>query len=596
MAFIFYDTETTGLSAGFDQILQFAALVTDDDLNVVEEVNLRCRPQSHVLLSPGALKITGMRPSEVVSAPQSHYEMVKEIRALILRHAPAIMVGYNSLGYDEGMLRQAFYQTLHPVYLTNTGGNARMDMLRLAHAASHYAPGVLTIPTNEKGRPSFKLERLANANGLLHDQAHDALSDTRATLELARLVRTKAPGVWNAMHHLRSKQLAAEYVDSNELFHYTNPSYGTPTILAARIAANVDNPAEVAVFDLAHDPTPFLDKDIDGVLAMLKASPRRIRVVKLNGQPILMPLSIPPVGIDAPDLEVARQRAKAITNHPTFGENVSKAMAARYAERPVIEHVEQRIYDGFPSRADANLMERFHTAPWEERQRIVECLSDTRYRELGERLIYLERPDVLSANNKQRWDGWRKDRLTHPGDVPWGTLTSVIAEIAEIEGSGSTEMAALLSECKWYVAAMRQELGADHAEDAPESERVLTPGHDAGLCVRSSDWKTEPMPSECKVVPIDLRFSLAEMSKIRRGFKPQDMDDRWFAYVEDETLYLHRSWSGYCVYEVNFTDDDGYAEADQFTVNRNTEQYTCTDDAEDAENVVQLIRTLFLNR
>lgn len=83
--------------------------------------------------------------------------MVREIRALIERHTPAVMVGFNSIGYDEGMLRQAFYQTLNPVYLTNTSGNSRMDILKVAHAASEYAPGVLEIPLSDKGRPSFKL-------------------------------------------------------------------------------------------------------------------------------------------------------------------------------------------------------------------------------------------------------------------------------------------------------------------------------------------------------------------------------------------------------------------------------------------------------
>jgi len=117
VGYIFYDTETTGLTAGFDQILQFAALVTDDDLNVVEEVDLRCRLQPHMLPSPGALVITGISPTDIAEAPLSHYEMVSAIRALIKRHSPTTLVGFNSLGYDEAMLRQAFYQTLNPVYL-----------------------------------------------------------------------------------------------------------------------------------------------------------------------------------------------------------------------------------------------------------------------------------------------------------------------------------------------------------------------------------------------------------------------------------------------------------------------------------------------
>ncbi len=171
MTFIFYDTETTGLTAGFDQILQFAAIITDDDLNTLDEVNLRCRLQPHVVPSPGALLITGMRPSDIEGTSRSHYQMIREVRTFIERHTPAVIVGFNSIGYDEGMLRQAFYQTLNPVYLTNTDGNTRMDMLRVAHATSEYAPGALQVPVNDDGRPTFKLGLLAPANGLTHDEA-----------------------------------------------------------------------------------------------------------------------------------------------------------------------------------------------------------------------------------------------------------------------------------------------------------------------------------------------------------------------------------------------------------------------------------------
>ena len=44
---------------------------------------------------------------------------------------------------------------------------------------------------HDDGKPSFKLEHLARANGLVHEAAHDALSDVRATIALARLIRQR---------------------------------------------------------------------------------------------------------------------------------------------------------------------------------------------------------------------------------------------------------------------------------------------------------------------------------------------------------------------------------------------------------------------
>ena len=60
MAFVFYDTETTGSETFYDQILQFAAIRTDSDLKEIGRFEICCRIQPHILPSPGALIVTGM--------------------------------------------------------------------------------------------------------------------------------------------------------------------------------------------------------------------------------------------------------------------------------------------------------------------------------------------------------------------------------------------------------------------------------------------------------------------------------------------------------------------------------------------------------
>jgi exodeoxyribonuclease I len=58
MTFAFYDLETTGLSPAFDQPLQFAAILTDDEFREIERVNLRCRIAPHIIPSPWVLIFT----------------------------------------------------------------------------------------------------------------------------------------------------------------------------------------------------------------------------------------------------------------------------------------------------------------------------------------------------------------------------------------------------------------------------------------------------------------------------------------------------------------------------------------------------------
>jgi hypothetical protein len=138
MTYIFYDTETTGLEPAFDQILQFAAVATDDNFKVIEEVNVRCRLQPHVMASPGAISITRVGSKIIQSAPLSFYEMTRAMRLFIAKWSPAILIGFNSVDYDEKMLRQTFYQTLRPVYLTNTNGNTRMDGRSASPKSCHF--------------------------------------------------------------------------------------------------------------------------------------------------------------------------------------------------------------------------------------------------------------------------------------------------------------------------------------------------------------------------------------------------------------------------------------------------------------------------
>lgn len=65
MNFAFYDLETTGTSPAFDQPLQFAAILTDGEFREIERVNLRCRIAPHIIPSPWALAVTGVRPAQL---------------------------------------------------------------------------------------------------------------------------------------------------------------------------------------------------------------------------------------------------------------------------------------------------------------------------------------------------------------------------------------------------------------------------------------------------------------------------------------------------------------------------------------------------
>lgn len=102
------------------------------------------------------------------------------------------------------------------------------------------------------------------------------------------------------------------------------------------------------------------------------------------------------------------------------------------------------------------------------------------------------------------------------------------------------------------------------------------------------------MPAQRVTIPLDRTFSAQEMARIRSGLIPQQMEDKWFIYWQEETLFFHRSWTGYCIYVVHFAaagDEYRMVEAE---VNRDPAQYRETNDERDAAMVTYLIDVLLL--
>ncbi|WJH39279.1 hypothetical protein N7E02_20800 [Aliirhizobium terrae] len=60
-------------------------------------------------------------------------------------------------------------------------------------------------------------------------------------------------------------------------------------------------------------------------------------------------------------------------------------------------------------------------------------------------------------------------------------------------------------------------------------------------------------------IPYRDSFSPEEFQRIKAGFEPKAMEDKWMIYFEDGSLFLHRSWTGLGVYRVNFEESDGGA-------------------------------------
>ena len=279
MSYVFYDTETTGTDPAFDQILQFAAIRTDDNFDEIERLDAPIRLMPHVTPSVGALLVNRIAPADLVDpARLSHYDAMRRIRATLLEWSPATFIGYNSLWFDEEMLRHALFQTLHPAYLTSRPGSARSDALRLAYAVDIHAPGRISIPTGDGGASTFRLERIAAANGYDRYDAHEAMADVEATIFVARLIRDRAPEVWDTVDRASAKDAVMDYVDAYPFFTLSDNYFGRSySWLVCFCGQNPEYDSEFAVFDLAHDPDEYRTLPVDALVRKLNASPKVIR-------------------------------------------------------------------------------------------------------------------------------------------------------------------------------------------------------------------------------------------------------------------------------------------------------------------------------
>lgn len=101
-------------------------------------------------------------------------------------------------------------------------------------------------------------------------------------------------------------------------------------------------------------------------------------------------------------------------------------------------------------------------------------------------------------------------------------------------------------------------------------------------------WKNIPIDNP-KRIDINLLFSNHQFSKLTRGLIPQQMEDKWFIYYEDEWLYFHRSWTGNGMYKAKLNKvSDGYF-ITEFWAEGNQEKYKNEDDNIDIETFSFLI-------
>lgn len=264
--FFFYDLETFGLNSQHDKIAQFAGVRVNTNFEPVEEpIVLYCKLSEDYLPDPLAVLVTKILPDEVNKKGLIESEFMKQIHA-IFSVPNTCVVGYNSLKFDDEFIRNGFFRNFFDPYEREyKKGNSRFDIFPLVRSAYDFRPEGINWPIKEEtNRPRFALTALTKANNISHINAHDALSDVWATLDLARLIYNKQPKLFSYFLTMRDKRYVKSLLKTpfgepvaltDQLFASTHGSTRLVTpITASKINANL-----IYAFDLSQDPLELIE-------------------------------------------------------------------------------------------------------------------------------------------------------------------------------------------------------------------------------------------------------------------------------------------------------------------------------------------------
>jgi exodeoxyribonuclease I len=448
-----HDYETWGEVPSVDRPAQFAGVRTDLNLNVIDEpLMLYCKPAFDVLPKPEACLITGLSPQTLLEAGLPEYQFIAAIHAELAQPSTC-GVGYNSIRFDDEVTRYTLYRNFYDPYEREwRNGNARWDIIDMLRMTRALRPDGIQWPNYDDGTPCFKLEALTNANNLVHDAAHDALSDVYATIALARLIKTTQPKLYDYAFRLRDKRFAATLIDieaQKPLLHISSrfPSENGNAALVLPLAFHPQNKNSVIAVNLSMNPELLNELSVEQMRERLFTATAdlpegverlALKEIHLNKTPMLLA----PAMLDdktaerlAIDKKLCEKNWQWYKNRSlSEQEHIRTKLFELYAEREFVvsQDPEQQLYAGFFSDADKRLMTKVRQAKPEALANWSVKFEDARLNALLFRYRARNFPETLSQTEQETWKKFCYARLTDPAAGGSLTITQLKECIADL--------------------------------------------------------------------------------------------------------------------------------------------------------------------
>lgn len=474
---LWYDLETFGRNPFHDRIAQFACIRTDENLEPISAGKvLYSKLSPDYLPDPRACLVHGIDPQTVMSEGAREYEFARAIHAEMSQPNTCV-IGFNNIHFDDEFIRNLFYRNLLDPYEREwQNGNSRWDVINLFRAAHDLRPSGFVWPIKENGKPSFKLTALSGANGIPHENAHDALHDVDATIKLTWLLKQVQPKLfsWYWNHRTTESLRPLINVVGEEILLHTSASYTNqfgctaPVLPLSILPGRKDS---IIAVDLREDIDVLFDMTASEIRFAYFKSAEEYREHKLttgfdSEQLELFPYFSPHFKVPLVELKLNRcpylapwqilddesaerlnidknlclERTKKLRQNPDLVQKII-AVFSPVRNEPETKDPDYTIYSGgFFSNTDKAALKLMHTALTEEEPHVVisnyrsQSWEDPRMPEMLYRLSARNWPEMLTEEEQKKWKSFCAGRIlcpTYESALDYNKFRRLIREIAK---------------------------------------------------------------------------------------------------------------------------------------------------------------------
>ena len=221
-----FDIESSSASTDWGSIIEIGGILVDEDFKEKDRFNLRCSLPEGEIFQAMALIVNKTSIKQLTQTNLSHYQMLGEVEKIFKRWSPAIFIGWNSINFDEELIRKEFFKSIRYPYITNAAPNKRHDGINIARAAYAIDPTILETEINEKNNPVFKLASLAQMQGIDASNAHSAFADAEMTTKILNIIKKKQEDTWESFLRTANKSDTETIMKKGEILTLNEYYYG----------------------------------------------------------------------------------------------------------------------------------------------------------------------------------------------------------------------------------------------------------------------------------------------------------------------------------------------------------------------------------